>query len=130
VAFYRLRSLDEDGDGEISAEEVMHFAKNFAAQQVKLAEERARAEEAEVETRAARRRAAWLLAAVLLLAALLAGSTAATLAFDRRPTRMGRGVVVHLDIASFRFDAICVWYRPEQRESSRNITSLRRAAAT
>ena len=37
----QLESLDEDGDGDISLEEVLHFAQNFASQRVQVAEEQA-----------------------------------------------------------------------------------------
>ena len=37
----QLESLDEDGDGDISLEEVLHFAQNFAAQRVQAAQEHA-----------------------------------------------------------------------------------------
>ncbi|KAH8059622.1 hypothetical protein JL722_5251 [Aureococcus anophagefferens] len=47
----QLQTLDENGDGEISGDEVVIFAKNFAAQQVTLAEEHARAEAAEAESK-------------------------------------------------------------------------------
>ncbi|MDA9173093.1 hypothetical protein N9O24_00755, partial [bacterium] len=43
----RLQTLDENGDDDISGDEVVIFAENFAAQQVTLAEEHAHAEAAE-----------------------------------------------------------------------------------
>ena len=52
----QLETLDEDGDGEISNEEVVHFCKNFAQQQLAFAEEHAAREAAESEARQLRTR--------------------------------------------------------------------------
>lgn len=52
----QLEMLDEDGDGEISNEEVVHFCKNFAQQQLEFAEEHAARETAESEARQLRTR--------------------------------------------------------------------------
>ena len=52
----QLEMLDEDGDGEISNEEVIHFCKNFAEQQLALAEEHEAREAAERDARQLRTR--------------------------------------------------------------------------
>ena len=52
----QLATLDEDGDGEISNEEVVHFCKNFAQQQLVLAEEQEAHEAAKQEARQLRTR--------------------------------------------------------------------------
>ena len=52
----QLEMLDEDGDGEISNEEVIHFCKNFAEQQLSLAEEHEAREAAERDARQLRTR--------------------------------------------------------------------------
>ena len=52
----QLVTLDEDGDGEISNDEVVHFCKNFAQQQLAFAEEHAAREAAESEARQLRTR--------------------------------------------------------------------------
>ena len=52
----QLATLDEDGDGEISNEEVVHFCKNFAQQQLALAEEHEAREAAERDARQLRTR--------------------------------------------------------------------------
>ena len=52
----QLETLDEDGDGEISNEEVVHFCKNFAQQQLALAEEHEAREAAERDARQLRTR--------------------------------------------------------------------------
>ena len=54
----QLAHLDEDGDGEISNEEVVHFCKNFADQQMAFAEEHAAREAAEQDARQLRTRLA------------------------------------------------------------------------
>ena len=52
----QLETLDEDGDGEISNEEVVHFCKHFANHQLVFAEEHAAREAAEEEARQLRSR--------------------------------------------------------------------------
>lgn len=54
------------------------FAKNFAAQQVALAEEYARAEAAEAESKQLRARLLYAISAIVIMAGLLSVSTAAT----------------------------------------------------
>ena len=72
----RLQTLDENGDGEISGDEVVIFAKNFAAQQVTLAEEHARAEAAEAESKQLRTRLGYAFGAILAMSALLTRAAA------------------------------------------------------
>jgi len=74
----QLESLDNDGDGEISVDEVVAFAKNFAAQQVELADEHARADAAKAEAKQLRARLFYAISAVVIMAALLTLSTAVT----------------------------------------------------
>jgi len=77
--YAQLQTLDENGDGEISGDEVVAFAKSFAEKQVALMEERAKVEAAEAEARQLRRRLGASVAAILVMASLLAVSTAANL---------------------------------------------------
>ena len=63
-----LAEIDENGDGEIDGDEIIAFARKFAAEQVGLARQQARAEKAEKESRELRARLGWALAAIVFMA--------------------------------------------------------------
>ena len=82
-----LAYIDTNGDGEIDADEIIAFAKHFAEQQVALAEESAKRELAEIETKAMRTRVWYLLMLVLCMGGLLCASTAMNVVLTIRGTR-------------------------------------------
>ena len=79
-----LQTLDEDGDGEVSNDEIVSFCARFAEQQLahaqdELAKEVELREAAEGESRTLRTRVVFLAAGMVVMALLLTLSTAANL---------------------------------------------------
>ena len=75
----QLETIDKNGDGVIDGDEIMNYAKNFAEQQLELAEESTRRENAEKETKAANMRLKYALVALLAMVAMFCTSTAVNL---------------------------------------------------